>query len=101
MPLQVHLTSYLGVKHILEHEQEFNVTRSDGLEWLMAKSGRAFMLGRDTPFDPKQKESMSAAQHKYQWQQQLKESYEYITLKLLRKNSCKLAGMNQVDITRE
>lgn len=35
------------------------------------------------------------------WQQQIKEFYEYITLKLLKEKSCKLAGINQVDITRE
>ena len=31
----------------------------------------------------------------------IKDFYEHITLKLLTEKSCKIAGINQVDITRE
>lgn len=35
------------------------------------------------------------------WHLQVKQYYEYITLKLLHEKSFKLAGINHVDITRE
>ena len=74
---------------------------SDGLEWLMGKGGLDFMLAGDTPFHTKQRELMGASLYRENWHQQIKEFYEYITLKLLTENSCKIAGINQVDITRE
>ena len=73
----------------------------DGLEWLMGKGGLDFMLGGDSIFHTKQKEVMRGSLYRDKWQEQIKEFYEYITLKLLRERSCKIAGINQVDITRE
>jgi len=35
------------------------------------------------------------------WHKEIKEFYEYITLRLLHEKSCKIAGINQVDVTRE
>ena len=93
--------SYRGAKYVLEHAQEFNVTWNDGLEWLMGKGGLDFMLGGDTSFHAKQRESMSTSLYRDKWHEQIKEFFEYITLKLLTEKSCKIAGINQVDITRE
>ena len=45
--------------------------------------------------------STGACLYRDKWQQQIKDFYEYITLRLLREKSCKIAGINQVDITRE
>jgi len=42
-----------------------------------------------------------ACLYRDKWHQQIKDFYEYITLKLLTEKSCKIAGINQVDITRE
>ena len=44
---------------------------------------------------------VGAALYKDQWHQHIKDFYEHITLKLLTEKSCKIAGINQVDITRE
>ena len=101
MPSRVDFVSYKGAKYIMEHAQEFNVTWNDGLEWLMGKGGLDFMLAGDTSFHTKQKKLMDASLYRDKWQQQIKEFYEYITLKLLTEKSGKIAGINQVDITRE
>ena len=77
------------------------MTWNDGFEWLMGKGGLDFMLSGDTRFHTKQRELMGASLYRDQWHQQTKEFYEYITLKLLTEKSCKIAGINQVDITRE
>ena len=74
---------------------------NDGLTWLMGKGNFDTMLGGDTTFHTKQKELMRSSLYGDKWHRQIKEFYEYITLKLLTENSCKIAGMNQVDITRE
>ena len=101
MPPQVTVTSYQGAKHVLEHAQEFNVMWNDGLEWLMGKGGRDSMLGGDTSFHAKQKKLMNTSLYRDKWHEEVKEFFEYITLKLLTEKSCKIAGINQVDITRE
>ena len=98
---RVNFTSYQGARYILEHAQDFNVMWNDGLEWLMGKGGLDFMLGGDTSFHTKQRELMGASLYRENWHQQVKEFYEYITLRLLTEKSCKIAGINQVDITRE
>lgn len=74
---------------------------NDGFEWLMGKGGLDFMLSGDTPFHNKQRKLMGVSLYRDKWHQQIKEFYEYITLKLLMEKSCKIAGINQVDITRE
>ena len=74
---------------------------NDGLEWLMGKGGLDFMLGGDTSFHTKQRKLMSTSLYRDKWHGQIKEFFEYITLKLLTEKSCKIAGVNQVDITRE
>ncbi len=67
----------------------------------MGKQGLNFMLAGDTSFHAKQRNLMGACLYRDQWHKQVKEFYEYITLKLLTEKSCKIAGINQVDITRE
>lgn len=101
IPPRVNLTSYVGAKYILEHANEFHVTWGEGLGWLMGKGGLDFMLAGDSKFHGKQRQLMHQALYRDQWHQQIKDFYEYITLKLLKEKSCKIAGVNQVDITRE
>lgn len=67
----------------------------------MGKQGLDFMLAGDTSFHAKQRELMGACLYRDQWHEQIKDFYEYITLRLLTEKSCKIAGINQVDITRE
>ena len=74
---------------------------NDGLEWLMGKGGRDSMFGGDTSFHAKQRKLMSTSLYRDKWHEEVKEFFEYITLKLLTEKSCKIAGINQVDITRE
>ncbi|KAG8526808.1 uncharacterized protein KY384_008237 [Bacidia gigantensis] len=101
MPERVNFTSYKAAKHILEHAQQFNVVWTEPFIFLMGKQGGDFMLSGDTAFHAKQRKLMGECLYRDQWQQQIKDFYEYITLKLLKEKSCKIAGINQVDITRD
>ena len=101
IPPRVNLTSYIGAKYILERPKDFKVIWGEGTGHIMGKGGWDFMLSGDSPFHAKQKQVMSASLYRDQWHQQIKDFYEYITLKLLHQHSCKIAGLNQVDITRE
>ena len=101
IPLRVDLTSYKAAKYVLEHAKEFNVVWTEPFEYLMGKQGLEFMLAGDTTFHAKQRKLMGEAIFREKWHQQINDFYEYITLKLLTEKSCKIAGVNQVDITRE
>lgn len=101
IPPRVDLMSYVGAKYILEHGQEFNVTWGEATALFMGKEGWNFMLSGDKPLHAKQRQIMGASLYRENWHQHVKEFYEHITLKLLRDHSCKIAGINQVDITRE
>lgn len=68
---------------------------------MMGKGGMDFCLGGDTDFHKQQKEIMSTALYLDKWHQHVKSFYQYITLRLLHEKSCQIAGINQVDITRE
>lgn len=101
IPPRINLTSYGAAKYILERGQDFQVTWGDATGFVMGKGGFDFMLSGDTTFHSNQRKVMGAALYKDQWHKHVKEFYEYITLKLLHEKSCKIAGINQVDITRE
>jgi linoleate 10R-lipoxygenase len=101
IPPRVNLTSYVGAKYVLERSQDFNVMWTEGFENAMGKGGLKFMLAGDSAFHTKQREVMSKSLYRDQWHKAVKDFYEYQTLKLLREKSCKIAGINQVDITRE
>ena len=101
IPPRVNLTSYVGAKYILEHGKEFNVTWGEATALYMGKGGWDFMLSGDTEFHTKQRKLMGACLYKDNWHKAIKDFYEDITLRLLRERSCKIAGINQVDITRE
>ena len=101
MPQRVDFTSYKAAKYILENAKEFNVISTEALGYLMPQGGLDFMLAGDTQFHAKQRKLMGEAIYKDKWHQQIKSFYEYIAQKLLVEKSCKIAGLNQVDITRE
>lgn len=95
------MTSYVGAKYILEHGKDFNVTWGEATALFMGKGGWDFMLSGDTEFHAKQRKLMGACLYQENWHKAIKQFYEDITLRLLHERSCKIAGINQVDITRE
>ncbi|KAK4694208.1 linoleate 10R-lipoxygenase, partial [Lecanoromycetidae sp. Uapishka_2] len=101
IPPRVNFTSYKAAKYILEHAREFNVVWTEPFGFLMGKGGLDFMLSGDTSFHLKQRKLMGESLYRDKWHQQIKDFYEYTTLKLLTEKSCKIAGINQVDITRD
>ncbi|KAI9777325.1 MAG: hypothetical protein M1839_008933 [Geoglossum umbratile] len=101
IPPRINLTSYIGAKSVLEDQQKFKVMWGEGFEMLMGKEGLNFMLSGDTPQHAKQRKLMGESLYRDQWHQQVKDFYEYMTLRLLKENSYKLAGVNQVDIIRD
>ena len=100
-PPRVDFTSYKAAKYILEHAEELNVVWTEPLEYLTGRQGLKSMLAGDTSLHAKQRKLMGESIYKDKWHQQIKDFYENITLKLLTEKSCKIAGTNQVDITRE
>ena len=101
IPPRVNFTSYIGAKYILEHQNDFKVTWGEATAFLMGKGGADFMLSGDTRFHAQQRQLMGKSLYRDSWHKQVKDFYEYTTLKLLHEKSCKIAGINQVDITRE
>ena len=101
IPPRVNLTSYVGAKFILERPKEFIVTWGEATSFLMGKGGSDFMLSGDSAFHTKQRQLMGKALYRSNWHQEVKDFYESTTIKLLREKSCKIAGINQIDITRE
>ena len=101
IPPRVNFTSYIGAKYILEHQNDFKVTWGEATAFLMGKGGADFMLSGDTRFHAQQRQLMGKSLYQDTWHKQVKDFYEYTTLKLLHEKSCKIAGINQVDITRE
>ena len=98
---RVNLTSYAAAQYILNRKQEFNVMWTEGFETAMGKGGLDFMLAGDTQFHAKQRETMSKLLYRDQWHKHVKDFYEHMTLKLLHDKSCVIAGIHQVDLTRE
>ncbi|KAH0846113.1 hypothetical protein AYO21_10106 [Fonsecaea monophora] len=101
IPPRVTLTSYESAKYLLERPQDYKVMWNDGLGFCMGKGGERFCLGGDTIFHRKQRQTMEQLIYRDKWHEHIKRFYEYITLRLLHEKSCKIAGINQVDITRD
>ncbi|MCJ1251085.1 hypothetical protein MMC30_008316 [Trapelia coarctata] len=101
IPPRINLTSYIGAKYMLERKEQFNVTWGPATDFVMTPGGADFMLSGDTKFHSNQRQLMSKALYRDNWHKEVKEFYEYITLRLLHEKSCKIAGINQVDITRD
>lgn len=101
IPDRVNLTSYGGAQRVLNNKQEFNVMWTEGFGHMMGKGGLDFMLAGDTQFHAKQREIMHKNLYRDQWHKHVKEFYKQITLQLLQQKSGRIAGINQVDLTRE
>ncbi|EXJ92751.1 prostaglandin-endoperoxide synthase 1 [Capronia epimyces CBS 606.96] len=101
IPSRVDLTSYQSAKYLLERPKDFTVMWNDGLGFVMGTGGEKFCLGGDTPLHRKQRETMQQLIYRDRWHEHVKHFYEAITLRLLHEKSCKIAGINQVDLTRD
>lgn len=76
---------------------DFQAAWTEATGQKMGKSGWDFMLSGES----KQRKLVGDSLDRDQWHRQIKDFYEYTTLKLLHQQSYLLAGLNQVDITRE
>ncbi|OGM41008.1 fatty acid oxygenase [Aspergillus bombycis] len=85
-PPHGNLVSYPNVKLALEREEDFRVVWSGNTPLASAKGGDDFW---------------SKSLNNDQWRNSIKEFYEDITAKLLKEKSGNLAGIKQVDITRD
>jgi linoleate 10R-lipoxygenase len=101
MPPRVNLVSYPNVKLVLEQQKDFRVMWGDATAFVFGKAAYDFMLSGDKPLHAKQRETMSKSLYQDQWHQSVKDFYEDMTVRLLQDKSCKISGINQVDITRE
>ena len=93
----VNIFSYNAAQSILERPKDFKVAWGKAPGRVMGKSGWDFMLSGES----KQRKLVGDSLDRDQWHRQIKDFYEYTTLELLHQHSCKIAGLNQVDITRQ
>ena len=63
--------------------------------------GADFMLSGDAPVNANSRSVMSAALYHDKWQDEVGKFYKNITVQLLRENSYKISGTNQVDVVRD
>ncbi|KAE8349730.1 heme peroxidase [Aspergillus coremiiformis] len=103
-PLQF-VNSHSACMSILSDPETFKVTWGTKIEFLMHHDsqpyGRDFMLSGDRSPNAASRKMMGAALYRKRWENEVKAFYEDITLKLLHRNSYKVAGVNQVDIVRD
>ncbi|RVX69773.1 hypothetical protein B0A52_06418 [Exophiala mesophila] len=98
---RINLTTYDNANYILQRPQDFNVMWNDGLGFVMGPAGENFCLGGDSVFHRKQKEIMHKLIYRDAWHTHVRAFYEQTTLRLLREKSCTVAGIRQVDMTRD
>lgn len=101
IPDRVMIQNYMGVRQVLENANQFKVMWSPALEYLMHRGGGDFMLSGDTKFHAKQRQTMKESMYRDDWHRHIKEFYTHITEKLVKEKSCQIAGVNQVDFTRD
>lgn len=101
IPERVLLTSYKSAKELCGDAKKFTVMWNEGLGFVLGEGGERFCLGGDTVFHRQQRKTMGDLLYREKWHEHVKHFYEYITLRLLHENTVKVAGINQVDITRD
>ncbi|KAL4872959.1 Psi-producing oxygenase A [Aspergillus spectabilis] len=99
------INSHAACMSILNNQETFKVTWGKKIEFLMQRDnhpyGMDFMLSGDRSPNAASRKMMGSALYRAKWEDEVKKFYEQITLKLLHRNSYKLAGVNQVDIVRD
>nr|POE59027.1 linoleate 10r-lipoxygenase [Quercus suber]POE59030.1 linoleate 10r-lipoxygenase [Quercus suber] len=93
-PGRVMIQNYRGVRQVLENSDIFKVINAEPFAYLYGDRARRFMLTGDGKYFSDQKQIMHKALYKDQWHEAVKQFYRFITLKLLREKSCKIAGLN-------
>ncbi|KAJ6007045.1 hypothetical protein N7522_005396 [Penicillium canescens] len=99
------INSHSACTSILNDQEGFKVLWGEKIQFLMENSGRpygrAFALSGDLPPNAGSRKMLGAALYREKWESEVRSFYEDITLKLLERNSYKIAGVNQVDIVRD
>jgi linoleate 8R-lipoxygenase/9,12-octadecadienoate 8-hydroperoxide 8R-isomerase len=99
------INSHAANKAILADQDSFKVTWGKKLEFILSRDGhpygRDFMLSGDRPPNAASRKMIGNALYRHKWREEIRTYYEGITLKLLEKYSYKIAGVNQVDISRD
>jgi linoleate 8R-lipoxygenase/9,12-octadecadienoate 8-hydroperoxide 8R-isomerase len=99
------INSHSACSAILNDQTNFKVVWGEKIQFLMENSGRPygrdFALSGDLPANANSRKMIGSALHRDKWESEVKAFYEDITLKLLERNSFKVAGVNQVDIVRD
>ncbi|KAF2716107.1 putative fatty acid oxygenase [Polychaeton citri CBS 116435] len=101
IPKRVSIQAYSGVTQIMKDNKTFEVINDVPFTYLYGPRAKRFMLCGDGKYFTDQKSIMQKALYRDGWHEQVKEFYEFITLKLLKEKSCKIAGINQIDMTRD
>ncbi|KAF7720011.1 Psi-producing oxygenase A [Penicillium ucsense] len=90
---------------IMADKETFKVTWGQKLKFILSRDGHSyggdFMLSGDNPPNAQSRKMVGNALYRDQWKSEVRSFYENITLQLLQKKSCKLGGVNQVDIVRD
>jgi hypothetical protein len=101
----VFINSHSACAAILNDQTNFKVLWGEKIQFLMENSGRPygrdFALSGDLPTNASSRKMIGAALHREKWESEVRAFYEDITLRLLERNSYKVAGVNQVDIVRD
>lgn len=100
-PTRVVLKSHKTVNELCKDSKSYTVLWNEGLGLVLGKGGERFCLGGDSVLHRQQRKTMEDLLYRDKWHQHVKHFYEYITIRLLHENTVKIAGINQVDITRD
>ncbi|PWW77608.1 heme peroxidase [Tuber magnatum] len=99
-PLRIPISSYRATKQILCDAENFKVTWGAGFDFIMRAD---FMLSGDKPSNSGQKQFVSERLYLggVDWKQQIRQFYEEVTKKLIRKKAYSLGDTYQVDAVRD
>lgn len=90
-PSRINLSSHQNAKLVLENQKDFKPAWSSSMAELFGKG----------EFDAEQHEAMGKAFSTEDFPTLVKKFYEDVTLRLIKEKGAKLAGINQIDITRD
>ncbi|KAJ5720751.1 Psi-producing oxygenase A [Penicillium malachiteum] len=104
-PIPTIINSQAACRSILENQEAFKVTWGKTIEFLVHRDGhpygRDFCLAGDRPPNAESRKIVGAALYRNKWKSEVQTFYRDITIQLLKRNSYKVAGVNQVDIARD
>lgn len=104
-PDTIPLTSYAAVSEILQNRKDWRVVWGTGIEFLTSNHniayGQSFCLAGDHGANQASRENLIEGLYPDGWDTEVERFYKTRTEQLLKKYSCKIAGVNQVDIVRD